>query len=585
MLALGSSAWAQLPAPPTQYTPTIHDWPGDNWFGVGSYKKSVVLNMDDDPRPDVVTLRGTTAVYTPTAATYEAFLRMADGVTVNDLCVLPGYLADGRDAVALVGPAGIHVVWWDLILSAFQLQHYDDAAWYGATHVRSHDMDDDSLPDLVGLAAGGGSLLLRHQLTSGSFAATTSMATLSTALDFEPMQWDSDPELELAVDTQAGLFVHDWAEPIPLQFLRSTFLNNALTILREPGQGEERFAWVTGTPGGGDQALIVGGSAGTDAPVLLGTTDVRQAEAGDMDDDDDDDLVLSLQDSWELWVLQNFEEVSLPFNVGSSGGVNLNSLPGALGAAVPAVGELDGYPGAEVVYPTTDGAIGRLYVYDAPLIAGLGYSSSGGLQEGDCFLGCVLTTTEYDNGHHERIGVHIQTDGGPGSLLSIETKIWRRADPLSFTESTAVAHCSFLPSEMAASIPCPSQAGGSGEYFLELPVLDSQDHAGYAHYLEIVAHYAGQGPEGGAATQTQIIAFAFGFASLLPFNPTGDTADIETIDGEWCFDQSGNPGVTIGDVVRGGKIRRVPRFDPNVPPSTSGASCGQPGPPAQGWQP
>ena len=464
-LLVASVATAQTGTPRA----TVMDWPVTSGWQLGTITKSVSGQLDVDPRPDVMTLRGGSLVFTPNAAYYEAYERVAIGVSVNDLCVVEEATFDGRDQVAIVGPSGLALWWYDeVFLDWFQLP-FADSAWDGATHIESADLDGNGLADLCALSAGGTSVLVRLQTSLGTWGATSSFAPISPGIDLELAQADGDPELEIAVDTLIGLQMYEPTGGAPLFDQRSTFLWNALTRIENPSGGRDYLAWVTGVPGGSQQALLaIDCSTGLPGPpLLLGPAGVTSLSTGHIKNTGGTDVIAVVNSEANLWVFGNASWPPAYANPHEE----LNTDGAATSHATPAVANLDGLAGDEIYFPLNTASDAKSIVYLDPALDVLpGDSGSEPVVD---FGGCQVACWVLDPASITGVGLDLVVSGVvPADIARVDVTAWRRATPSSSTDHVAVAHGGVANWGLTANIDAVGCASGpevDGHVFRGVP--------------------------------------------------------------------------------------------------------------------
>lgn len=230
---------------------------------VGNATHVALGRYSDDAVPDAAVLHGTSVhlVYAPDRR--NAWSKASGSYT--SIVRLPGYVtATGRDAVLASTSTGLSALVWDgspsvrtLVPSALS----GTSSWANATDLQVYSFSPTSF-EVVGLAAGGGSLLRRSWNSgSGAFGGTTTFPVASSSQALAPLQWDTDPELEYATASSTGLKVYDnsgsamsWAdEPAADPILL------AVTDVGTP----HRLAWMRAPMSGVEQLNVVRSTGST----------------------------------------------------------------------------------------------------------------------------------------------------------------------------------------------------------------------------------------------------------------------------------------------------------------------------------
>ena len=205
--------------------------------------------MTPDDVPDVAQLDGATLHLLPHADDFFIVNEMASGV--DDVCLMPGAGVGGADAVAVVGASGLRRIWYDGAQNQFSSASIDSGAWAGALIVRSGDVNDDGVADLVGIASDEQTVLIQLADSTGTnFSAATGFVADADVRDLLVLPWDTDSVHEIALLTDLAVDVHD-ADGVQLNSFTARDAGRDLLRHRSgrPGAGTDRLDHRVRAPG------------------------------------------------------------------------------------------------------------------------------------------------------------------------------------------------------------------------------------------------------------------------------------------------------------------------------------------------
>src|SRR5688572_14069109 len=117
----------------------------------GSFGRTATAELTGNALQDAVLLDGTHAVLLvdPDAG----FAPVGVPIPATDLCTLPGHLADGRGAIAVVNSSGLSICTYVAATGTLATAPTASGAWAGARRVTPIDRDGSGRIDLAGVAA------------------------------------------------------------------------------------------------------------------------------------------------------------------------------------------------------------------------------------------------------------------------------------------------------------------------------------------------------------------------------------------------------------------------------------------------
>lgn len=270
----------------------------------GEFTRTAVGELNGDGILDVVQLFGDgQAIILFDPAELEALIPLP-GLR-NDLDVLPQGAPDGRDAVAEVGSSGLRLTWVDA--TSGSLVQGESFATYlaGGSLVRAIELDGEPGTDLVVLAANGFEL---HILAAGDagFSPWLYLESEHSARAAVGVQWDGVGALELALLTDAGVYVYR-VDPTTglteLQNFHDDLPGSILTKVGQTGQAE-RLVWINESTGS-TQWMKVLEPSGVTEEVNLWNLGAVGVGVGDYNKDGFNDLVVSHSLAQDLMGMRN----------------------------------------------------------------------------------------------------------------------------------------------------------------------------------------------------------------------------------------------------------------------------------------
>ncbi len=240
----------------------------------------------------------------------EVFRTRVNGgysASVNDMAVLPGALADGRDGLVVVGSAGLELLGWNSAGESWNISSTDVGPWLGARKVRVGELNGVDGHDIVALGSGASSTEILVALSDGlgGFASTLVLQTNSglPAREVHLLDWDSmaatpDAQSEIVVVSDYGIevFDSDGTFLTSLMWMAWPMIATPVTGI----SGIERLCLVTSMDGGLTESIFLADETGLAAPINIGSLGVVNLTTWDQDGDGDTDVVLSIQSAPEL---------------------------------------------------------------------------------------------------------------------------------------------------------------------------------------------------------------------------------------------------------------------------------------------
>ena len=258
--------------------------------------------INNDPRPDIVVMRGTSPVVFVNPATWDAVLRVP--LEGTSAAVLPR-AGSGQDEILVTTSQGLRGALRDTTTSFATRTIGADGLWAGADFVATAQLDSVDGVDIYGV---------RNDLGfAGVLLADTSgigdgfYDEMLIALDVFPVENGTAADLDgngfrsLAFTSASGLHVYHEDNLFDAYAVGD---GGHVATIASGIPGKERIAWITSVSGSGDVLYFVD-DAGLSSPVVLGGTGVIGLHSADLDHDGDDDLVTSITRSHDLVVYWN----------------------------------------------------------------------------------------------------------------------------------------------------------------------------------------------------------------------------------------------------------------------------------------
>jgi hypothetical protein len=311
-------------------------------------------DLDQDGHVDAVVRTSTDAVFFPWLEVATAALPVSSAGKTGTVLgsTLLGPLGSLPPALACVGPKGLVVMKWSAASADFIVTDLIKGSWVGATAVIGIDVDGDGVEDLAGLSAAGTEVLIQKRSSNGGFSWKQPIQLVTPAHALIGLQWTPDAELEIAVETAAGLEVRDGDGTLLLS--RPAVGAGASMARISSDAGLEGIAWFTGADAAGFSTLETFDATGPLATKTFANHVASEVVSGDIDADGDLDLALTWLDRSDVRLLEC-----------SAKGTFTGWSEGLVGAVKPALyrheghtargvlGDLDSDGGLDFVLPST----------------------------------------------------------------------------------------------------------------------------------------------------------------------------------------------------------------------------------------
>lgn len=323
----------------------------------GGYGRTASAELTGNALQDAVLLDGTRAVVLVDPDL--AFAPVGLQIPATDLCALPGHLADGRGAIAVVNSTGLTICTYAAATGTFATLPTASGAWAGARRVAAIDVDASGRLDLVGVAADGRTVLLALAGSAeGQFFTAPGFVAGGDVLELVALQWISGGAQELAVLTTSGLFVHQ-VDGTQLASFASVLPGGTIARIRQQGTATDRLTWITTYAPPAQQWLFTLAPSGVQGQLDVGALDVVSSTGADFDRDGDDDLLLSHRYAYNLVYFENQRSPSAPgvesFNFNPDRTrlfrVGPTNSPAPENLAWPVVNDFDGDLDLDIVFP------------------------------------------------------------------------------------------------------------------------------------------------------------------------------------------------------------------------------------------
>lgn len=289
-------------------------WPGGAG-GNGPFQDAQAGQFTPDRVPDVIVLKGNTAVFSYGPALYNAFHNVATGV--QSMTVIPRGAPSGLDALATIQSSGLAIHWPRAETSAFITTLLNDSQWIGATNLHCVDLDQQNGADLVAIDANGKKLLRAVNMGPGIYISESKITLSNFAETMIPVEWDGDERTEFALAHNQGLSILD-GDGTSLREETSAS-GGLLCRFQDRTSSTDNLAWMPTSSSPTKEVLIVLDPSGVEHPLTMNTIGTVAIRAGDLDQDGNDDLVLSGKVSHNLAVFINQQKpqsASTTFSLG-----------------------------------------------------------------------------------------------------------------------------------------------------------------------------------------------------------------------------------------------------------------------------
>lgn len=253
-------------------------------------------DLDGDGRMDAVVRTSNDAVFMPWIEVATAPLPVSSNGKTG--VIFGSAILDSpsgpADLLACVGPLGLVVLEWQKSADDFIVGNSIKGPWLGATAVRVADADGDGLTDLVGLSSTGMEVLILLRVPGGGFQFKQPIALSAPATDLLGVQWELDAELEVAVETAAGVEVLDGDGTLLFSRPRVGLGGSMARITGDAGL--DGIVWLTGPDANGAALLESADHTGLIATKLFDGHVPSEVITGDLDGDGDLEVALSWLD-------------------------------------------------------------------------------------------------------------------------------------------------------------------------------------------------------------------------------------------------------------------------------------------------
>ncbi|MBL8749328.1 MAG: hypothetical protein JNK78_09210 [Planctomycetes bacterium] len=264
----------------------------------GTYLRSEAAFVGDDTMRDMVVTVLTPAgavdaCYMPGPAECTMMFRVATGIL--DACVFPGAGPEGRDAILVLGPTGLH--WFECAADHQKpRERFDlfDPSWAGFAHLWAGS--DGVTPWLFagGPSAGG----IRRAVWTGAWTLVGTVPVPGDPTTVLTMDWGGGPEHELVLRYGSEVFVTTWGGTAIwyFQFPASPAGEDLLAVV--PGNGVSKdllvaFGWFPASPEWPVAShVLVAQYAGFSQVVDFGNVTAASLAGGDMDGDGRNDVLV-----------------------------------------------------------------------------------------------------------------------------------------------------------------------------------------------------------------------------------------------------------------------------------------------------
>lgn len=271
----------------------------------GAFGKVLAGDFDGDKQTDLIIKRDTNVYAVAGAWAFGTQVNISESCT--DFDVVRGGASNGCDALITSGSAGLKLIQFtNTFATKSTTALMTNGNWQNARAVRVCDLDGDSTKDVAIITQNGGYIRIAYDVAGGSVTSTAEIASSSTLVQIEPMQWASSGPQHLAVLTNAGFNVYSAGGTAQLSSTLG-YVGDSGCIAIMKGATIDRVNIVvrnTATPP--EQIMRVIDSTGIEPEVNIGSYIAAiAATTADMDCDGDADLLVSHQYSTDAVVAQN----------------------------------------------------------------------------------------------------------------------------------------------------------------------------------------------------------------------------------------------------------------------------------------
>ena len=299
------------PPPPP---PLNQSFPGP--LGLADFGKIISGEFTGDLKRDAVVMNGSSAELLFAPECYDTAITV-DGGPFNDIATLSGLLPY-QDYVLTVGYTGLvrhrrdsASSTWD----SFTLRD-DSSNWASARRIAVGYLDDNNVPDLVGIAANGHDVLIEYGNLDGTYTPGTTFTAYGTPLltDVWLLNWREEgvPGAdEIALNSMAGIQV--WRPGSYIEGVSWTYSPILGTVIDDSASptSVQRLALVTKVSG--NDIFQIYGDTDTEPYFSLGHAGVVSMAAADADGDQDTEVFLSVNSENTFWRMDNQSPAATSF--------------------------------------------------------------------------------------------------------------------------------------------------------------------------------------------------------------------------------------------------------------------------------
>lgn len=325
--------------------------------------RMAVAEVNGNTTLDVALLQGVkvTISYNPGFA--EASNRVPG--EFYDICAWSPTNEDKDATVVSVGVGSLQTIKWDEANDVFIVAHQFDpvtdfaaySAWEDATMVRSGDVARDGVPDLVGVAANGNTILTAHRV-GAAFQEPLNGSQIATVtgqvLDLVCFRSTAGAKDHIAVLSTTGIHILDGAGA-PLRHYPATTTFGRLATVSNSPNGAEGVVWLQRVGTGGRFLHLFNPQNVTVIQTLnLSSFGAAAVTSGDYSRDGRSDLALTNDSGTTVRILT--QRPSGLFSLGAQFRIDhvITNPPSATTAAPVALFDADGDADLDVAYPISD---------------------------------------------------------------------------------------------------------------------------------------------------------------------------------------------------------------------------------------